>query len=142
MQDPTVQSGAPRGFNRPDGVALKEHLETRICALQENVESKLHAMDRATALALTTMDKRLEGMNEFRDALRDTTARLATREELAMQAARTAECVERVTGDINELNRYRAMMEGKASQSSVNLATLLSVVGLILALVSLALKLL
>ena len=133
MPDST-QNGS-RGFNRPDGVALKEHLETRLDALQKHIEAQLHSVDRATVLALQTMDKRLEGMNEFREALKDTTARLATREELALQ-------VGRLKSDIDELKHYRATMEGKASQSSVNAATVLSVVGLIVALISLALKLL
>ena len=140
MTDPAVQSGS-RDFNRPDGVALKEHLETRLEALQKHTDTQLRSMDRATCLALQTMDKRLEGMNEFREALKDTTARLATRDELRMQATRNREIVERLDADINELKHYRATMEGKASQSSVNAATMLSVIGLILALISLALKL-
>ena len=140
MTDPAAQ-GTSRGFNRPDGVALKEHLETRLESLQKHIEAQLHSIDRATCLALQTMDKRLEGMNEFREALKDTTARLATREELAMQATRNREIVERLDADINELKQYRASMEGKASQTSVNAATALSVAGLILALISLALKL-
>ena len=140
MPDST-QSGS-RGFNRPDGVALKEHFETRLDALQRHTESQLLSIDRATCLALQAMDKRLEGMNEFRAALSDTTARLVTREELAALNVRYLDNVARLDTDISELKTYRATMEGKASQSSVNAATVLSIIGLIMALISLALKLL
>jgi hypothetical protein len=141
MMPDSIQSGS-RGFDRPDGVALKEHLETRLDALQRHIEAQLQSIDRATCLALQAMDKRLEVMNEFRGSLNDTTSRLVSREELAALNVRYLDSVARLDADISELKTYRATMEGKASQSSVNTATVLSVLGLVMAIVSLALKLL
>jgi hypothetical protein len=127
-------------YSQSDGVELKEHLEMRLQALRDYIEAHLQAIDKASALSLATMDRRLAGMNEFREALRDTTARLATREELTIQIARTREMLDRADAEINDLKRYRATMEGKASQQSVTIALVLSVLGLAVGFIGLALR--
>ena len=42
-------------------------------------------IDRATTVALSTMDKRLDSMNEFRSSLRDQAASFADRKELDLR---------------------------------------------------------
>ena len=63
------------GFNRGDGtqlrVDLKEHMETRLDALKEQLVQRLAAIEQAVGVALAANDKRLDGMNEFRATLRD-----------------------------------------------------------------------
>lgn len=180
-----------------EGVPLREYVDVRLAALQAQMEVKLGSIDRATVVALSEIDRRLEGMNEFRGALKDTTGRLATRAELELLAGRFVESLERVRSDVVEikstipqltrrddfivscernqaelaeikhmhiektisrteysagmalvaddidsLNLSRATLAGKAEQSSVNVALLLSVVSLLMGLVGLAVSLL
>jgi hypothetical protein len=98
----------------PDGiVSLREYVDTRLAAMESHFDMRLGAIDRATAIAVTTMDKRLDAMNEFRDALRDTTARLATRDELLLSSQRFTELLERVEKDLLEV---RALAAGAVSR--------------------------
>ena len=66
--------GTRRNFTAADGVSLKEYFESRI-----------ESLEKAVYVASSAMDRRLEGMNEFRDAMKDQAARIVTREELEIQ---------------------------------------------------------
>ena len=63
-------------------VSLKEHIEAQIRALDRFVASQVEAIKDAVKIALDTLNKRLEGMNEFRDALKDQSAKLATKDDI------------------------------------------------------------
>jgi hypothetical protein len=52
-------------------------VNAKIEFLERSIEEKINARDRAMA----TMDTRLDGMNEFRDTLRDQSAQFVTRDE-------------------------------------------------------------
>ena len=78
--------------------------------------------------------KRLASMNEFRAQLKDQAATFVPRTEHMILHDRLDE-------DIRTLRESRALLEGKASQNSVNLATILSVIGILFGLISLAMKL-
>lgn len=103
----------------PVGITLKEHFESR-----------LHAVERATDLAATAMDKRLNGMNEFRETLRDQASKFITREE--MNAA-----LKVVIADVEANKTFRNQMEGKASATAVYIGYALSTIGIIIAIVAL-----
>lgn len=49
--------------------------------LERLFEEKVNARDRALTVAMATMDTRLDGMNEFRNTLRDQSAQFVTRDE-------------------------------------------------------------
>jgi len=49
--------------------------------LKDYIDTRLSAMDRATEQAYRTMESRLEGMNEFRNTLRDQAGQFVTRTE-------------------------------------------------------------
>jgi hypothetical protein len=49
--------------------------------LERLFEEKINARDRALVVAMATMDLRLDGMNEFRNSLRDQAAQFVTRDE-------------------------------------------------------------
>jgi hypothetical protein len=49
--------------------------------LERLFEEKINARDRALTVAMATMDTRLDGMNEFRNTLRDQSAQFVTRDE-------------------------------------------------------------
>ena len=102
--------------DKRDAVTLRDYFEARIVALE-----------KATSLAAATMDKRLDGMNEFRDTLKDQASRFITRDELRIQMHATNET-------LKSLQSYRDQMEGKASAKSVYVAMALSIIGLIIGL--------
>jgi len=118
-----------------DRVTLREFVALQISELRAYIDVRLVSIEDATVLARTTINTRLDAMNEFRGALKDVQNRYVTREEFAA-------IVQRFRVDIDDLKKYRATMEGKASQSSVNTVLFFSVAGLALAAVSIALSLL
>lgn len=103
-----------KDFRWRDGVSLREY-----------IESRLDAIEKATTLAYDSMNKRLEGMNEFRDALKDQTGKFATRDEVKL-------VVDRLGEDVRGLRESKANLEGKASQQSVVAAQLLALIGIVL----------
>lgn len=101
--------------------------------LREYLDSKIQAIDKATILALSALEKRLESMNEFRDQLKDQASRFITREELN-------QAVKPLDTNIEMLREAKANFEGKASQSSVYFSMGIAVLGLIIGLIGLYLK--
>jgi hypothetical protein len=68
-------------------VPLREYLDVRFNA----IESRLTSMDVAVKLANANLEHRLEGINHFKDAMKDQAAKYVTRAEaLAMVIAITA----------------------------------------------------
>lgn len=63
-------------------VALRDYLERLIGDLDRRIDDRFLAADRAVTKAEVTMSARLNAMNEFREALKDQTNRMATRDEL------------------------------------------------------------
>jgi hypothetical protein len=106
--------GDERKFNWKDGVSLKEYVDLRF---SENL--------RALEKAERDLSKRLEGMNEFRDALKDQAGTFVTREALDLK-------IDNLERDVSDLKLNRAHAEGKASQTSVLIAYGISLVGLII----------
>lgn len=104
-------------------------------SLKEYLEMRLLEVEKARAVAYQTMERRLEGMNEFRDTLRDQAARFMTREEYML-------ALKPIEEDIRSLRETRAALQGKANQSALNLTLGLSVLGTLLAVVSIVLRLL
>ncbi len=111
-------------------VSLRDYLETRIDALQIYLETRIGALEKATDMARGAMEIRLAGMNEFRDTLKDQTARMPTRTEL--EAAVTT--IER---ELRDLREFKTTMEAKASQKAVNVVLAISVVSLVVSIVRL-----
>jgi hypothetical protein len=105
-------------FNYADGVTLREFLEAR-----------LDAMDKAVSVSRATMETRLEGMNEFRNTLRDQAGHFITRQELAVMLSK-------IHSDIDDLKTYRDTMQGKASQSSVMIALIFAVISAVIGIIN------
>ena len=59
-----------------NNISLKEYFDTVINSVKESIKT-----------AYDGMEKRLEGMNEFRDSLKDQAARFITRDELDTKLA-------------------------------------------------------
>ena len=107
-----------------DVVSLKEHLEVRITALE-----------KATQVAKTEMDRRLEGMNEFRSQLDKQTRTFVDKEYFN-------HCNESLDRRIKDLEVHKGKMEGKADQSSLQTTTVLAIAALALSTFGLIVRLL
>jgi hypothetical protein len=123
-------------FTTPDGVALKEHLESRIEAQRVYFEAVIAALEKATVIAAGSMEKRLDGMNEFRDALQDQAGRMATMTDvnLKIDKATAPLCVriDQIEATQKELRTFKDQLTGRASASAVYISYAL--VGLSIAL--------
>jgi hypothetical protein len=69
-------------FAREHGVTLEKHFESLLDNCQKNCVDKFTSMNKAVDTAKESMEKRLDGMNEFRDTLKDQASRFVTRTEL------------------------------------------------------------
>lgn len=88
--------------------ALDRLIEIRYNELLKYFESKLEAIELATQRALQSNEKRLEGMNEFREALKDQASRFLYKDEFLAQ-------YELVRKDLKNLELAKAELTGKAS---------------------------
>jgi hypothetical protein len=102
--------------------------------LRDYIDTQMEARDRALNVALANLDRRLDGMNEFRDALRDQGFTFLTKAEYGVFK-------ERLELDIRGLRESRSLLEGKADQKQVNTALILSIIGLILGVIGLMMRL-
>ena len=111
----------PEGnFTQKDGVTLREYIDFRVAALQET-------MDKSERL----LNKRLEGMNEFRDALKDQNATFISRE-----AYEAKHCL--LQAQVDDLRMSKAAIDAKASAASVYVGYAIALAGIFLAILSYA----
>ena len=131
-----------REFAWRDGVSLRDYVDSRISSLE-----------KATQVATAALDLRLAAMNEFRASMSDIANRSATRVEFDQMRERMAQfattsdvdninerigaLMDQINEDIRSLRESRAVMEGKASQSSVMWAILIAAAGLVLSAIGL-----
>ena len=111
-------------------VSLKEYFERRLDEQRAYFEAKLEAVDKTMREATESLNKRLEGMNEFRSALKDQNVTFLSRNEYFAQH-------EKLEADIRVLRESKAMLEGKASQQAVNVSTIIGIAGLLVGVVAL-----
>ena len=71
-------------------------------------DSKLDELNIRIEQARLSMEKRLDSMNEFREALREQSAKSPTRAEVAVK-------FESIDKSLDELNTYKAIAESKAA---------------------------
>jgi len=142
-------------ITREERVSLLAHLQAKLDALQhlmcvkitgvENLlcaklaeaehklDIRLAAVDERTILSASTLEKRMEGMNEFRGQLKDQSGTFITRVEWTSYK-------ERLDADIRDLREDRALAAGKASQQSVNVASLIAVGSLLLGVIGIVIR--
>ena len=114
--------------------------ETRLCKYVdlrfEEHEKRLKVMfdakDLALQLSSDSLEKRLDAMNQFRAQIKEERLFLLPRAEYIIQH-------ERLVDDIRILRESKAMLEGKASQSSVMISLAIAVIGIGISLVALLL---
>jgi hypothetical protein len=110
-----------RNFTQTDGVTLREYFEALLADLKTQIEH-----------SRVGMEKRLDGMNEFRGALKDQTDKMMPREEYYIQH-------ENLIREIKALNTFKDEMKGAATREDVNRATAFAVFGIVIGIVGIIL---
>jgi hypothetical protein len=105
-------------------------------SLQQYFESRLREVKNIHEAYIKTLEKRLDGMNEFREALREQSNRMITKDEHKASLS----ILGKIENDVQSLELTRAEMAGKASMQSVILSYLIAVISLIISLVGLAIR--
>jgi hypothetical protein len=123
-------------FGRSDGVSLREYFEMALKDfreqsredskdLKEAFNEKFKAQDKALGLATKILEKRLENMNEFRQALTDQAASFITREIYESRH----DILQR---QVDDLRLKGAELDGKASQKSLQATNVMAMIALIM----------
>jgi hypothetical protein len=107
-----------------DEVVSRSCCENNRVACEKLMEAKFESISHATKLAAEVLSERLKSLNELREM---ATARDKTFVHVTTFEAQVKE--------IESLRLSRASLEGKASQSSVNVSYLISALTLIVAVV-------
>lgn len=102
-------------------IPLKDYFDGRLAEVQKYLAARIDAATTAADKAEEQLNRRLEGMNEFRDTLKDQAARLATKEQLEA-------LISSVDTRLKILEIGRAASEGRASIINAIVATVVSTV--------------
>ena len=109
-------------------------------SLRTYFDAKLDALEKSQGLVYEAMGRRLDGLNQFREALRDQQSKFATCIELSAVRERLEVETTRFEKEIQVLREFKATIEGKASQQSVFLAYAISILGLLIGIIGLVRK--
>lgn len=99
-------------------------------SLKEYVESRIESLEKATTLARAELERRLEGMNEFRSQLENQTRTFVSKDESSLRYEQTC-------NRLRDLESFRDKMEGKADQRSVTNALIVAFSGIAISVASL-----
>ena len=110
-----------------------EAFTDRGVSLREYIDLRIEHIVNSTELARLGMEKRLDGMNEFRETLRDQAQLFVTKAEL--DALRS-----KVESEMISAHDFRIAHEAKASQSSVVLLGIVTVINFVIGVVMFALR--
>jgi SMC interacting uncharacterized protein involved in chromosome segregation len=126
-------------------VSLKEYIVTLIFGLKEQINARIDHLESQIERERVGIEKRMEGMNEFRGTLQDQASRFASKSEIdahfesrrleidgSLKSIRieTMTELEGLRREIKSLNTFRDTMEGKATQSSVDSVRILTIITL------------
>lgn len=104
-----------------------EHSEfvtrSEISSLEKLINSKFEHLEKTTELSRMAMEKRLDNLNQIREALRDQGTLAFTRAEHQLFK-------DSIDKEIGGLRESRAELAGKANQSSVNITLMVAILGL------------
>jgi CBS-domain-containing membrane protein len=124
-----------------DEVTLKEYMLAQIGLHAKQIDSVLAAQDKAVMVARDDMNRRLEGMNEFRRQLDTQAKTFVTHADVDATVLRLnvdlREAVARIDTELKSLTKSRDENSGKASAASVYIAWILAGITLILGIINL-----
>lgn len=110
-------------------ISIKEYLDRRLEDLEKRLCDRFEMQNTALDKAEQRMNERLEGMNEFRDAMKDQASTYVTED---IYSARH----EALRESINDLKLSRAELKGKANQNAVVIAYIITAISIILSLIN------
>jgi hypothetical protein len=113
--------------------AIVSALAARMDARDKTIDDKFDNLLREKVEAAKNIDKRLDTLNEIRGILED-------KQEQGFTRAEHESFAKAIESDIRVLREFRAELNGKASQAQMNITFLVSFVGLVCGLFSLALN--
>ena len=111
-------------------IKLVKYIDEQVKFVRSLMKSKYQTIEKSTDLATSVLDKRLDSMNEFRQALKDQQLTFVSKTEYQISHHRVVE-------DIKMLREAKANLEGKASMTSVIIAYIIGIIGIILGIVRL-----
>ena len=111
--------------NGDDLISLREYFDLKLKAQEDKVDLIIDGQKLALNLASSSMEKRLESMNEFRAQLTMQATTFLTKEAYDTKH-------QMLQNQVDELRLSRATIEGKADQNYVNKVMLISVLGLLI----------
>jgi hypothetical protein len=106
-------------------ITIKDYIDTRFSSLEQKTESAREAME-----------KRLDGMNEFRLSLRDQSSLFINKSEFNAVMSKIDENNKRYESELKSLQLTRAEVEGKASQMAALIALFVALMSLLIGLFS------
>jgi len=132
-------SKANGNFVWKDSVDLKEYFEVilrelrvdcneKVESLEDKINQRFNLKDQALDTANRSMDSRLEGMNEFRASLSDASKTFMTRDIYEAKH-------DLIQKQVDDLRMLAAENKGKASQTSVIIAYIISFIGIIMGMI-------
>jgi hypothetical protein len=129
LKDQAAQFVTTTSFGAHVKAADMEFREMRIEI--EKTKGILNSLSASFTSASNSLERRLDTMNEFRGQLKDQSAGFFTRNEHE-QYSKTIDV------DVRSLRESRAAIEGKASQTHLFITFAISVLGLLVAIASIA----
>jgi archaellum component FlaC len=82
-------------------------------SLKEYIDAQLESRDKAVISALASNEKRLDGMNEFRDALKDQAGRFITRTEYETLMTKLNEEIDEIKDCISDIKSSISAIQTK-----------------------------
>lgn len=119
-----------KAYHDKDIKALSDYRMEATQSLREFLIHQLQNIKEQTNDRSVSMEKRLEGMNEIRNAMKDQASRLLDRKEFESYK-------EAADKDIRMLRESKAELGGKADQSSVTRIFVVSIIGTVISVIML-----
>jgi ABC-type transporter Mla subunit MlaD len=104
------------------------HLERHLDEVGQHQEETFKA-------AMTSIDKRFDGVNEFRDALSDLSALMATKDNVIRVEEKFEEAIRSVRERVDQQEKRLDLREGQSLGTKVTTGVLVTIVGIAIALV-------
>lgn len=118
---------------RDSALTLEKWTNTLSHLVKDTTATTATALEKSTSASLSMLEKRLESMNEFRASLSDQTRNYYTKSEHDSYQ-------KLVETDLRFLRESRAELQGKASQSSMNVTFGLAAIGALTGMVAVILN--
>lgn len=114
----------------------------RLKALKELFQVQIRAIRKAVKVALKAMERRLKQMNEIRDQLKVQKDEFYTRPEGTILEKNFEDYKEAIRNELEPLKVQKALFDDKADRKSVNIALIISVIGILISLIAMIINLL